>query len=65
MGTVKNSEHPDEMRWHFISVCPVFLCQNRVLEKETHFKIITCYASIYTKYYPNFIIYSFMENSLV
>ena len=68
MGTLANSEDPDEMphvAFHLGLHC--LLRQNRSSEKNKQYfgeEIITFDPSIYTMDQPAFIVYSFMENSV-
>ena len=69
MGTLTNSEDPDEMQHNaaFHQGLHCLLRQNRSSEKEIQYflEIITCDPSIYTMDHPDLIIICyFMENSI-
>ena len=68
MGTLANSEDPDEMPHNvaFHQGLHSLLRQNRSSEKEIQYfiKIITCDPSIYTMDHPDFTVSKFMENSI-
>ena len=68
MGTLANSEDPDEMlpnaSFHHGLHC--LRRQSQSLKKENNlflFEMITCVSSVYTMDHPDFIICCFMENS--
>ena len=65
MGTLANSVDPDEMPHNaaFHQGLDCLLRQNRSSE-ICFLKIITCDLSIYTMDHPDFIVCSFMENSI-
>ena len=68
MGTLTNSEDQDEIRImeHFIRVCHV--CSTKLIVRDQItficLEIITCNPSIHTIDHPDFIVCSFMENSI-
>ena len=66
MGTLGNSEHPDEMQLNaaFIQGLHCLLGQNRCSEKEIWYilEIITCDPSAYTMDHPGLIVPDFIEN---
>ena len=68
MGTMASNEDPDEMP-HIAAFHQGLDCltrQNRSSEVEIHycFEIITCDPLLYTMDNPDFIVCSFMENSI-
>ena len=68
MGTLENSEDPDEMPQYaaFHQGLHCLLRQNQSSEKNKQYllEIMTCDPSVYTMDHPDFIICSFMENSI-
>ena len=69
MGTLANSEDPDEMLHNaaFHQGLHCMLSQNQSLKKERQyfFEIITCDSSIYLMDHPICIVCNFMENWFV
>ena len=68
MGTLANSEDPDEMP-HCVAFhqgLQSLLWPNQSFEKEIQYfiKIITCDPSIYTMDHPDLTVSNFMENSI-
>ena len=68
MGTLANSEDPDEMPHNvaFHQGLHCLLRQNQSSEKEMQYflEIITCDTSIYTMDHPDLIVSNFMVNSI-
>ena len=68
MGTMANSDDPDEMPHGaaFHQDLHFLFRQNQSSEKEIQYilEIITCDLSIYTMDHPDFIVCSFMEKSI-
>ena len=68
MGTLANSEDPDEMPQNaaFHQGVHCLLRQNQSSEKAIHYflKIINCDPSTYIMDHPDFIVCSFVENSI-
>ena len=64
MGTLENSEDPDEML-HYVAFHQSLLRQNQSSKKEIQYflEIITCDPSLCIMDHPDFIVCSFMENS--
>ena len=65
MGTLENSEHPDEMP-HNVAFHQGLNCLLRQTEKEVQpfLEIISCDPSLYVMDHPGLIVCSFMENSI-